>query len=207
MLLHEFLLVAGLHLVAVMSPGPDFMMTTRLCLAYSRKIGIYGAIGIGAGILVHVAYSLAGIALIISKSIVLFNTIKLLGAAYLIYIGIQALRSKKTEYVIDKVSREDKNISNLQALKMGFLTNALNPKATLFFLALFTQVIDASTPIWVKMFYGVEMAVVTALWFSLVTLLFTHHRVVHVFSGIKHYIDRVFGVALIGLGIKVASSR
>lgn len=204
--MHEFLIVAGLHLMAVMSPGPDFLMITKMSMAYSRKIGIYGAIGVGAGILVHVTYSLLGIALIISKSIVLFNTIKILGALYLIYIGVQALRSKKSDIEIDEVQKEKKEISHFQAFKMGFLVNVLNPKATLFFLALFTQVISTSTPLGIKILYGAEMSIVTALWFSLVVLFFTHHKVVKVYSNIKHYLDRVFGVMLIGLGIKVAST-
>ena len=72
-----FLTVALAHLLAVISPGPDFIMITRNSLIYSRRTGIYSSIGLGLGILVHVTYSLVGIGLIISKSIILFNTIKI----------------------------------------------------------------------------------------------------------------------------------
>lgn len=86
--------VALIHLLAVISPGPDFIMITRNSLIYSRRTGIYSAIGLGLGILVHVTYSLVGIGLLISKSILLFNTIKYLGAAYLIYIGYKSITAK-----------------------------------------------------------------------------------------------------------------
>jgi threonine/homoserine/homoserine lactone efflux protein len=78
----EFLLVAGIHLLAVMSPGPDFAMVLRNSLIYSRRVGILAAVGLGLGILLHVTYSLLGIGLIISQSILLFNIIKLLHAAF-----------------------------------------------------------------------------------------------------------------------------
>jgi threonine/homoserine/homoserine lactone efflux protein len=92
--LTEFLTVAFIHFLGVMSPGPDFAMISRNSLVYSRRTGIYSAFGLALGILVHVTYSLIGIGLIISKSIIIFSTIKLLGASYLIYIGYKALRTK-----------------------------------------------------------------------------------------------------------------
>ena len=71
-----FLTVALAHLLAVISPGPDFVMITRNSLIYSRRTGVYSALGLGLGILVHVFYSLVGIGFIISKSIILFSIIK-----------------------------------------------------------------------------------------------------------------------------------
>src|SRR3989344_5815099 len=91
------LTVALVHLLAVISPGPDFLMITRNSLVYSRRSGIYSAIGLGLGILVHVAYSLIGIGILISKSVLLFNFIKYLGAFYLIYIGYKSLTSKSSK--------------------------------------------------------------------------------------------------------------
>lgn len=202
----EFLLIAGIHLLAVMSPGPDFAMVLRNSLVYSRRVGILAAVGLGLGILLHVSYSLLGIGLIISQSIVLFNIIKLLGAGYLIYIGIKSLFAKKEEAAASDhtFNESKKNISNFAAIRLGFLTNALNPKATLFFLALFTQVINPETATFIKVLYGLEMSAVTFAWFALVALLLTHKRVNRAFSGIKHYLEKVFGGILIALGIKVA---
>ena len=86
--MNEFLIVAGAHLLAVMSPGPDFALVLKMSMVNGRHAAIMGSLGVAMGILVHVLYSLVGIALIVSQSIVLFNAIKLLGAAYLIWIGV-----------------------------------------------------------------------------------------------------------------------
>src|SRR5438874_2029674 len=94
MFLSQFLTVAVIHLLAVMSPGPDFAMVTRNSLLYSRKSGIYTSLGMSLGIMVHVTYCLLGIALIVSRSIVIFSIIKYVGAAYLMYIGYKSLRAK-----------------------------------------------------------------------------------------------------------------
>lgn len=204
--LPELITVATLHLLAVMSPGPDFVMITRNSLMYSKRTGILSAVGLGLGIMVHVAYSLIGIGLIISKSIVAFSVLKYLGAAYLIYIGYKSIRSKPKQFSNEEVETIQTDLTSFQAIKIGFLTNALNPKATLFFLALFTQVIHQSTPLYIKLFYGIEMSVMTFVWFSLVSLIFTNRIVKNRFSGIQHYLERATGLILIGLGIKVAVS-
>lgn len=200
-----FFLVAGIHLLAVMSPGPDFAMVLRNSLIYSRRTGVLAAVGLGLGISLHITYSLLGIGLVISQSVVLFNIIKWIGAAYLIYIGIKSLRSRAVtagnepgEY------SHNKDISALGAIRMGFLTNALNPKATMFFLALFTQVIDPTTSLILKLAYGIEMSVATFLWFSFVAVLLTQKRPQRLFKKFKHRIEQVFGGVLIALGIKVA---
>src|SRR5579871_852922 len=100
--LAEFITVASLHLLAVMSPGPDFVLISRNSLVYSRKTGIYSALGLALGISVHITYSLIGIGYIISKSILIFSTIKFLGAGYLIYIGYKSLRAKPVQSVSDE---------------------------------------------------------------------------------------------------------
>lgn len=203
--LPEFLLVTAAHLLAVMSPGPDFVMISRNSLVYSRAVGIFSAVGLGLGILVHVTYSLIGIGLLISQSIVLFSIIKYIGAAYLLYIGYQCLRSKP-QTATEATAVEEKSMSPLAAVRMGFLTNALNPKATLFFLALFTQVISTETPLFIQILYGIEMSVMTFAWFAVVASILSHKRIKSRFVSIQHYVERVFGVVLIAFGIKVALS-
>lgn len=204
--LAEFILVAGLHLLAMISPGPDFVMVSRSSLVYSRKAGIFSALGLALGVLVHITYSLVGLAYIISKSIVLFSTLKYLGALYLLYIGYKSLRAKSntTKETSEKAIKE---LTPLAAMKTGFLTNAFNPKVTLFFLALFTQVIHQNTPLLIKLLYGLEMSLATFIWFTLVSLLLSHSKVKSRFNKIQHYIEKTTGAILIALGIKVALSR
>lgn len=205
MFLTQLLTVAIVHLLAVMSPGPDFAMVTRNSLIYSRRIAIYTSLGIALGISVHVAYSLLGIGFVISKSIILFNTIKYIGAAYLLYIGYKSLRAKPVAEVSPEVQvQTPKIISTRSAIWTGFLTNVLNPKATLFFLALFTQVIDPLTPKSIQLFYGVEMMAITFVWFSIVSILFSNSLIKSKVSRFQHHIERATGAVLIALGIKVA---
>ena len=90
----ELIAVVTFTLLAVISPGPDFAMVTRNSLTLSRRAGVLTALGIGLGVLVHLTYTLLGVGLLIEQSLWLFNAIKLVGAAYLIYLGVTMLRAK-----------------------------------------------------------------------------------------------------------------
>jgi len=199
--------VALIHFLAVASPGPDFIMVMRNSLVYSRKSGIYTAIGLGLGILVHVTLALAGIAFIISQSILLFNVIKLLGAGYLIYVGIKSLRSSSHSSRNQELQQEKVDLTKLKAIRIGFITNVTNPKAILFFLSLFTLVIQPSTPFVIKGIMGAEMAIVTAAWFTLIAALVSHRIIKQRIMKIQHYFERVMGGILILFGIVLATAH
>lgn len=201
----QLLTIAAIQLLGIMSPGPDFAMICRNSLVYSRRTGVYCAFGIALGVLVHVAYSLVGIGLLISRSIILFSIIKLLGAAYLIYIGYKSWQAKPVKNNTD-TQRVRQDISRFNAIKIGFITNILNPKATLFFFSLFTQVISSSTPVSIRIIYGVQMFVLTLSWFTLVAIAISHPIIKNCFLSASHYIEKTMGAILIALGIKVALS-
>ncbi|UVE16958.1 LysE family transporter [Pseudomonas sp. LS44] len=204
----EFLTVVLIHLLAVASPGPDFAIVVRESVANGRRAGTWTALGVGTGIFVHVGYSLLGIGLIVSQSILLFNALKWLAAAYLLYIGIKALRAKPAAPAsLESSSVEPLARSSRGAFVTGFVTNGLNPKATLFFLSLFTVVIDPHTPHWVQAGYGVYLALATALWFCLVARLFSQQRVRAGFARMGHWFDRAMGAVLIALGVKLAFTQ
>lgn len=97
-----FLTIAFVHLLAVASPGPDFALAVKNALSGSRSGALWTCAGIAAGILVHVTYCLLGIGLVISQSILLFTTIKWIGALYLIFIGWKALTSKASHAAFDR---------------------------------------------------------------------------------------------------------
>lgn len=200
----EFLTVALIHLLAVASPGPDFAIVVRESVAHGRRAGTWTAIGVGTGIFVHVAYSLLGIGLIVSQSIVAFNALKWLAAAYLLYIGIKALRAKPADPVATEADLTAVERSPRGAFVTGFITNGLNPKATLFFLSLFTVVINPHTPLTIQAGYGLYLACATAIWFCLVALLFSQQRVRSGFARMGHWFDRLMGAVLVGLGVKLA---
>lgn len=198
--------VAVIHLLAVISPGPDFIMTVKNSLTYSRRTGIYTAVGLGGGIAVHILYCVAGLALVISKSILVFNIFKFLGAAYLIYIGVKSILSKSSTVEVGEQNKKA-DISRLSAIKIGFLTNVLNPKATLFFLSLFTLVISPDTPFLIMLIMSVIMVVDTILWFSLVAIFLSQKKIRSTFGRFEGVFNKTLGGLLIALGVKVALSE
>jgi RhtB (resistance to homoserine/threonine) family protein len=202
----EFLTIVVAHALAVASPGPDFAIVLRQSLTKGRRVAIWTSLGIGAGIALHVAYSLLGISLLIASSAVAFGVLKYAGAAYLAWVGIQALRSRpRSEAAI--AQGDDSRAgppSDRSAFALGFLTNALNPKATMFFLALFPMAVSASTPKLVQLGYGIWVILYTAAWFSFVSLVFTRPEVRTRFLRQGHWIDRVLGVVFLGFAASLA---
>ncbi len=203
--LPQILTVALINMLAIMSPGPDFIMITRNSLIYSRKTAVYSALGLGFGILVHITYSLVGIGLLISKSIIMFSIIKLFGAFYLIYIGYKSL-TDRSDNNSENSNTKVKDLSKFEAIKMGFLTNVTNPKVTLFFLSIFTLVIKPTTPLFIKLIMGAEMSLATFLWFTTIAVIFTHKLIKSRITNIQKTAEKVMGVILIVLGIKIAFS-
>lgn len=207
----EFLLVALAHLVAVASPGPDFAMVLRQSITYGRRPAIWTSVGIGTGIFLHVAYSLLGIGLLVRSSVLAFNILKWLGAIYLAWIGQKALRAKPFASA-ETAGRAAASTSDIRrtlpdrraAFVTGFLTNALNPKATLFFVSLFSVVINPRTPVVIQSAYGVWMAAATMGWFTLVSLFFSQERVRATFLRCGHWFERTMGVILLALGVRLA---
>ncbi|CAG37023.1 LysE family translocator [Desulfotalea psychrophila] len=202
--LPELISVSVIAVLMAISPGADFVMVTRNSVFYSRSAGIFSALGVSFAIWIHVAYSIAGLALIISKSIVLFSVIKYLGAAYLIYIGWKTLRSKS---LIDIDESSTVNVlSQWSAFKVGFVTNALNPKTTIFFLSIFTQVVNPQTPLWMQLIYGLIISLSHLVWFSVVAIFLSQPALLQLFKKSKKNIERVVGGVLIGFGLKVAAT-
>lgn len=195
--------VALLNLLAAMSPGPDFVVTVRNALCYSRRSGIYTGLGISLGLVVHLFYCAAGIGYLISKSPFLFSTIKFLGAGYLIYLGVGSILARNSRLDLSgETSASD--LGRLRSFKVGFLTNVLNPKATLFFLSLFTFVISSATPLYVVLTISLIIILTAFAWFTIVATFFTQKRVQKAFLKYEKGINWLLGGFLVFLGIKVA---
>jgi RhtB (resistance to homoserine/threonine) family protein len=202
----EFGKVAAAHMLAVASPGPDFAIVLRQSLTFGRRTAIWTSIGIGTAILLHVGYSLLGIGLLLKSSEVWFTALKYAGAAYLTWLGIRALKAKPRAVETGPASPGPEVPSGSGAFVTGFLTNALNPKVTLFFVALFVTVISPETPKIIQLGYGVWMSVTTMAWFSLVSVLFTRDVVRRRFLRHGHWIDRALGLVFIALAFSLALS-
>ena len=195
----ELLAVALFTILAVISPGADFAMVTRSSYAQGRKAGLAAAVGIALGVQVHVLYTVLGIAVIISQSPALFLGMKVLGAGYLIYLGYQSLTNTARINLEGKPSGS----SLLAVLRTGFLTNALNPKTMLFVISAYTQVVQPGSPLALDFAYGAFMSFAHWAWFSLVAVFFSSAGLRKAMIERQQVVDRVIGVALIGLGLAV----
>lgn len=204
--LTQFLTIALVHLLAVASPGPDFAVIVRQSITYGKKTALWSSLGLGFGILSHVCYTMLGIGVLISHSIIAFNIMKTVGALYLVYIGIKCLKASPQSSTLDFEQPRNALPTVPKAIWTGFLTNGLNPKATLFFLSLYTVVITPQTPLVIQGIYGVYMAVATVLWFSMLSLFFGNHHIRSRFLRIGHWFERTTGAVLILLGIKLATT-
>ena len=205
---YKWLALATVQGAATMSPGPAFAMSVRQTLAHDRRTGILTSVGLGIGVGIHVLFVIMGISVLISKSVMLFNIIKYGGAAYLAYIGIKGLMSKKaapdTSKNAAQTQEKKKSVSALKAIQTGILTNVLNPKAVAFFTAFYAQFTTVETPIEILALYGLTSVIMEMGWFSLVSIFLTTPKIRAKFISFKHWIERVCGGLLVALGIKLA---
>lgn len=206
---HEWITLVVVFGLGAISPGPDFVMSLKNSL-HSRKAGLLTALGFGAGVLVHVTYTILGIATLIAHSTIAFHIIKIIGASYLIYIGVKALRSRGS--VHNNAALEDSKktampLSGKQAFYNGFYTNLLNPKASLFFLAIFSQIIGPEMPVLTQFFFGITCVAIVIAWFSAVALFLTVPAVRTQFFRLSRWIEKACGAILIVLGIRLAFSK
>jgi RhtB (resistance to homoserine/threonine) family protein len=200
----EFTKVALAHLLAVASPGPDFAIVLRQSLVHGRRTGVWTSIGVGTAILLHIVYSLLGLGLVLRSSETWFGVVKISGALYLAWLGVKSLRARPRDQEASEAATAPAVPGGRGAFMTGFLTNALNPKATLFFIALFTVVIDPGTPRWVQAGYGLWMSGATMAWFAFVACAFTHEAVRGRFMKHGHWIDRALGVVFLGFAASLA---
>ncbi|MFI1924223.1 MULTISPECIES: LysE family translocator [unclassified Streptomyces] len=197
----ELLAVALITVLAVIAPGADFAMIVRNSYLYGRRTGLLAATGVAAGVLVHVTYTMLGVGLLIASSTFLFTVIKLIGAAYLIYIGVRTFRTKG-EVEVDLTGRT--GLTPLAALRAGFLTNVLNPKTTLFVVSTFSQVVSPGTPAREQVGYGLFMSLAHLVWFGVVAVFFSHDRMRTLMLRGQKVLNKVIGSVLAGLGVSLA---
>lgn len=197
----ELIAVALITILATICPGPDFAMVTRNSYLYGRNSGLLTAIGIALAVQVHVFYTMFGVGLIIAYSPPFFTAIKIVGAVYLIIIGWKTFVNK-SKLEIDLHS--EKSVSNIKMFSSGFLTNALNPKTTLFVVSTYTQVVQPATPLTTQFGYGLFMSVTHFLWFAAVAIFFSQHVFRSRMINHQSTIDKFIGSVLMALGVSLA---
>ncbi|MYA66441.1 MAG: LysE family translocator [Gammaproteobacteria bacterium] len=201
--MQEFITIAIAHLLAVASPGPDFAVVLKQSVNGGVRAGMWTSAGVGTGIFLHVAYCVLGVALLLSRVDWLFVVVKLIAAAYLGWLGLQALWHawRSAEVVRAGAGAE---LAPMRAFSTGFLTNGLNPKATLFFLALWTVVISPQTPVTIQALYGLYLALATFAWFAMLSRLLGQQRVRGLLLSSGKWFEASMGVVLLFLAVQIA---
>lgn len=201
-----FTLVAAL---LVVSPGPNGVLIAKTVPTSGRAAGFANITGFFASFYLHGALSILGISVILVQSAQAFFVFKMLGAAYLCYIGVRALWAAWKGVVQPAAVTPARRRRNLRrAVAEGFLTNALNPKVSMFYLAAFPQFIPASADAvgWAFLLVVIHSAL-NIVWFSALVLLFSSLRALGGRPAMQRWLKGITGAVFVGFGLKLATLR
>ncbi|REH45056.1 threonine/homoserine/homoserine lactone efflux protein [Tenacibaculum gallaicum] len=189
----------------VLTPGIETVFLINKSISQGRRSGVYTSFGLNTGALVHTLLGALGLSIMIAKSAIFFALIKYLGAAYLIYLGVTKVMSKKG--LITETNEGQKKDSAKSNFTSGFVTNILNPKVALFFIAFFPQFI---TPTEIEnpvpfMILGVIYAIMTTVWYLVLTSFagtFSTKIKENEKMGVR--LNKISGVIFVLMGIQIA---
>jgi len=196
----SLLLVLAIHAVALVSPGPDFAVVTRLSIASGRKTGLWAAGGVATAIGIYVLICAFGLSIVLGALPGLSSALSVVGALYLAWLGIQCLRSK------GQLPDARPKGQGSKAFITGLLTNLLNPKAMLYFGSILSQVLTPNLGSLDTALLWFLLVGESFLWFGFVAILFSSRRVLDWLRSHLVWFDRAIGVVLLGLAAKVAAS-
>lgn len=226
--LENLLLFVPLAALLVVLPGPDFALIAKISLLGGRPRGQAAACGVALGIVIHTGAAMLGISAIIAQSVLLFSVLKYLGAAYLLWLGVHALRQSRArgQAVLGSASLQEAEARSGQAkaearpgsgqgrgdlwraFKQGFLTNLLNPKAVLIFMTFLPQFMNPRMPLAPQFLeLGAIMAALCLFWY--VPLAYMLGQIRRTFENpvFQQWLQRCTGVLFIAFGLKLAATR
>ncbi|WP_387689402.1 LysE family translocator [Photorhabdus sp. RM71S] len=202
-MLETSLVVITISTLGMLSPGPDFFLVVKNAIRYQRSAAMMTVVGLIAAITCHMVYCVAGLAIVITTTPWLFNLMKYAGAAYLIWIGINSMLSRGGN-TLTFDDQPQQIVTFKKAFMQGFLCNLLNPKATLFFLAIFTQLLNVNSGVGEKLWYASIIWGLSVIYWPLLVILIQSAPVRRRLAKAQKIIDKLLGIVLIGLGVKVA---
>lgn len=202
-MLHEFLTTA-LSLLFVwtlllLAPGSDFILMLRNTMRYGYRAGLFTGFGITLAISVHIVIAITGI-YFLSKSSLVYTVVQIIGAIYLIYLGVSALLQERQQVHLANEESFCTVEKNLSYFKQGFFCNIFNPKAPIVMLGIFTQLIPYSSTATQKIFFSALMIVISFIVWSLLAKLISSHIVKEKLNQYSHRIAFVSNIVLILLG-------
>jgi len=205
-----FLTVAAVHLVALMSPGPDFFFVSQTAMSRSRKEAMMGVFGITLGVLVWAAVALMGLHLLLQKMAWLQQVITVGGGLYLLWMGWQLLKSARAKKAAGDAAAESQPVvlpARGKTFMRGLLTNLSNPKAVIYFGSIFSLFVGDSVGNGERWGIFALITLETLAWFTVVTLVFALPVMRRGYQRLAKWIDGVAGVLFAGIGIHLIISR
>ncbi|MEU5867415.1 LysE family translocator [Nonomuraea sp. NPDC047529] len=203
--LPHFVAFGALVMLGAMSPGPDFAVVVRRSALSGRGHGMAAAAGIAVGVAVWVVAAGTGVAALLAASAMAFTVVKVVGAAYLLYLGVKALRAAlRKGGPLDLGLPGPADNGPWAAFAEGLLTNVLNPKAALFFVALVPQFVGEGTALGGTLLLSAVALAGTMVWFLTLANVVGTLRRVFARSGVRKAVDGLTGAALIALGVNLA---
>ncbi|MEM9221967.1 MAG: LysE family transporter [Pseudomonadota bacterium] len=196
--------VFAVFIPALMLPGPDFVAVVRSTMARGTRAGLLTTVGVSIGLFFYASLSMLGLSAILIEYQWLATTVRILGGAYLIFLGVRLLRAKRADFHVGS----DEPPSRRRAILFGLSVTLTNPKAVVLFASVFATAMTPTTPIW---FMLVLIGLVTTsalVWYTLVTLFIASPPVVRRLGDTKHWVERVAGGSFVLIGLSVmARSR
>lgn len=207
MSLDNFVIFIGIATLLVMSPGPNGILIAKTVPFAGRRAGYFNILGFVAAFYLHGTFSALGISIVLMQSSLLFSIFKFAGAAYLIWLGVKALSNviSPAQPTIPSHTKAVKRSTPLRtAFIEGFITNALNPKVSMFYLAAFPQFIEAESNILHIYTLVTAHASINVVWFASMVLFIGRMGAMLGSARLKSWLSAVSGVIFIGFGIKLA---
>jgi RhtB (resistance to homoserine/threonine) family protein len=206
----HLLVFVGVAAIVIVVPGPDTVVVTKNILVHGRRAALGTSLGVSAGLSVWTLAAAVGVASLVRASAVAFTVLKLVGALYLIWLGLQALRAAghtaSAEH--DGRSSSRRPMRAFGGFRQGFLSDLANPKIGVFFTSLLPQFVDPGRPVLLPFLaLGAVFVCMTALWLCAYCLLAS--RAVRTLQRprVKAALDRVTGVVLIAIGLRLATEH
>lgn len=202
-----FLTVALVHLIALMSPGPDFFFVSQTAASRSRREAMMGVVGISLGIVVWAGVALMGLHLILQKMAWLHQIIMVGGGIYLCWMGWQLLRSARAQQAQPAAEAQVALPKAGRSFIRGFLTNLSNPKAVIYFGSVFSLFVGDSVGAGARWELFLLIVAETFVWFSLVAVVFALPAMRRGYQRLAKWIDGVAGVLFTGFGLHLIFTR
>ena len=198
----------ALSILLIVMPGPDTAMVTKNALLGGRRSGIHCALGVTIGLTVWSVAAAAGLAALLQASEVAFTALKVAGAVYLIWIGIQMLRARDLTAAATSAGHGVAVPRRGKALRQGLLCDLSNPKVAIFFTSFLPQFVHGDGPVFlVLLMLGLAFALLTLLWLIAYATALGHASGLLRRPRVRTTLDRITGVVLIGFGIRLAFER